>query len=279
MATGAPSTRRVAVPVRHRPNVEEMTPQQVGRLRAAFRVLQTERNDDRGYQHHAGHHGLPLPPECRVAHGQPAFLPWHRAYLHRFEQALRDTGHDVMLPWWDWTRTRTIPRAFAERQSPDGTPNPLYSARIPDLALAQGLRSNEPWTQALARAPDTVRAPGRPPTRLPTAGQIDYAIRTHAEYEAFRMDLEDYHGNVHMWVGGHMSSLAFSSYDPIFWAHHCMIDRLWRIWQLRHPEASFPTALRSQAMTPFNLTAGRVLDPTRLGYDYAISIAQVRVPA
>jgi tyrosinase len=55
-----------------------------------------------------------------------------------------------------------------------------------------------------------------------------------------------------------------------------MIDRLWRIWQLNHPGTSFPATLRGKVMTPFNLTAGAVLDPTALGYDYSVSIAQVR---
>lgn len=279
MATGAPTAQRQAVPVRHRPNIDEMTAPQLARLRDAFKALQEERNDDRGYLFHAGRHGLPLPPECGIAHGQPAFLPWHRAYLYRFERALRDTGHDVMLPWWDWTKTRDVPKAFKDKTRPDGSPNPLFSARIDELALAQGRRSSEARTRILAEMPETVRRPGQPPTRLPTRPQIDLILEVHEHYEVFRSDLEDYHGNVHMWVGGHMSSLAFSSYDPIFWAHHCMIDRLWRIWQLKHPEASFPASLRGKTMTPFNLSGGAVLDPTSLGYDYSMSVAQVRPPA
>jgi tyrosinase len=274
MATGAPTAQRQAVPVRHRPNITEMTPAQITKLRAAFKAMQ-ERHDDRGYQHYAGWHGLPLPPECGIAHGHPAFLPWHRAYLIRFEQALRDTGHDVMLPWWDWTQTRTIPPAYATAKVPDGSPNPLFSARISDLALAEGNRSPEPDTRELAEIPETVRSPNRPRTHLPTTAEIKL-VKAYPQYEQFRSELEDYHGDVHIWVGGHMANLPFASFDPIFWAHHCMIDRLWRIWQLHHPGASFPESLRAKTMTPFNLTAAAVLDPTALGYDYSVSIGQVR---
>jgi tyrosinase len=32
-------------------------------------------NDERGYQHYAGIHGLPLPIGCDNAHGTPYFLP------------------------------------------------------------------------------------------------------------------------------------------------------------------------------------------------------------
>lgn len=28
-----------------------------------------------------------------------------------------------------------------------------------------------------------------------------------------------------------MSDPAWAAYDPLFWAHHCMVDRAWRIWQ------------------------------------------------
>lgn len=40
-----------------------------------------------------------------AAHNSPTFLPWHREYLARFEQALRTvSGDDSMtLPYWDWT--------------------------------------------------------------------------------------------------------------------------------------------------------------------------------
>jgi tyrosinase len=275
MATGAPTAQRQAVPVRHRPNIDQMTAPQLKELRAAFAAMQRI-SDDRGYEHYAGWHGLPLPPECGIAHGHPAFLPWHRAYLLRFEQALRDTGHDVMLPWWDWTKTRKVPNAFAQKNAPDGSPNPLHSARIAAIARSQGAQSPEAETRRLAEFTDTVRAPGRPGSRLPTAAEIAFVVKELRHYDQFRSELEDYHGNVHIWVGGHMANLPFAAFDPIFWAHHCMIDRLWRIWQLQHPEASFPASLRTKTMTPFNLTAGAVLDPTALGYDYALSIAQVR---
>ncbi len=274
MATGAPSAQRQAVPVRHRPNIEEMTPLQVENLRDAFAAMQST-PDDRGYGRYAGIHGLPLPMECAVAHGQPSFLPWHRAYLARFEQALRDTGHDVMLPWWDWTRVPAIPAAFAEPTRRDGQPNPLYSAAILPAAMAEGSNSDRAEVRWLAAQAQTVRQPGRSGSRLPVASEIALALE-YTDYEQFNENLDDYHGMIHGWVGGHMGFIPFAAFDPIFWAHHCMVDRIWRIWQGRHPQASFPESLRGKTMTPFNLKAGEVLDATALGYDYAISIGQVR---
>jgi tyrosinase len=40
-----------------------------------------------------------------------------------------------------------------------------------------------------------------------------------------------------------MSLVPFAAFDPIFWAHHTMVDRLWRLWQLRHPGALPPRAI------------------------------------
>ncbi len=273
--TGAPSPQQPAVPLRHRPSVTEMTEAELAELRAAFKALQ-EIDDERGYQYQAGIHGLPLPFYCDQAHGQPAFLPWHRAYLYRFELALRATGHDVMLPWWDWITVRSIPAPYGAV----GEANPLYSVPINALALEQGKRGEgapgDTEETRLAGKPNTVREPGRPGTRLPTAPQIE-RVMAYTEFASFTTNLEDYHGNVHMWVGGHMGDIPFAAYDPIFWAHHTMIDRLWRMWQLRHPQASFPENVASEVMEPFNLTAKDVLDPTTLGYDYVTTSTAIAV--
>jgi tyrosinase len=289
--TGAPSPLKPAVPLRHRPSVTEMTEPELEAFRAAITEL-LKKEDDRGYQYHAGLHGLPLPMYCGQAHGTPAFLPWHRAYLYRFELALRDTeaaqkaAHDVMLPWWDWVKDRGIPQAYEE---PDAS-NSLHSVTINAVALSQGAkgegakgiedpvarRREEAREKRLAGTPHTTRKPADP-GYLPTAEQIHVLLTEYPDFTSFTMELEKYHGEVHMWVGGDMEDIPFAAYDPIFWAHHCMIDRLWRMWQLKYPQASFPTNVASEVMEPFNLTAAEVMDPTTLGYDYATASTAVKV--
>lgn len=73
-----------------------------------------------------------------------------------------------------------------------------------------------------------------------------------------------------------MGSQAFAAYDPVFWAHHVMVDRIWRIWQRDHPGASFDLQTLGQALPPFPLTVAEVLDVTRLGYEYASFATDVR---
>jgi tyrosinase len=289
--TGAPSPLKPAVPLRHRPSVTEMTQEELKTFRTAV-TESLETDDDRGYQYHAGIHGLPLPMYCNQAHGTPAFLPWHRAYLYRFELSLRDTKaaksatHDVMLPWWDWVHDRGVPPAYDD----SAAANPLHSVPINPVALSQGAkgegakeiedpqarRREEERERRLAQVPHTTRKTANP-DELPTEEQIQLMLDEYTDFISFTTLLEKYHGEVHMWVGGDMEDIPFAAYDPIFWAHHCMIDRLWRMWQLLHPQASFPTNVASEVMEPFNLTAAEVLDPTTLGYDYATASTLVKV--
>jgi tyrosinase len=260
----------VAKPLtRHRKNVELLRPDQLAALRQGFAgMAQISGNvvtDNRGYQYFAGLHGL---PNWFCQHGDPPgsdplFLPWHRAYLYFFELALRDQAADAALAWWDWTSPSSqatgIPQAFAAAQA-DGQPNPLSSASV------------QPAAQQNGQPTETFRALHNP-AGLPTAQQVD-AILALGSFSDFTAQLEDIHNRVHGWVGGTMSVIAWAAYDPIFWAHHTMIDRLWRLWQLRHPQ-NFTARFLDQALPPFPLNVRQTLNVKPLGYDYASSTTHV----
>ena len=271
MSTGAVSPRHPAVPLRHRLSIDHMNPGQLSAFRAAMHAAMGI-SDERGYNYFAGIHGYPLPISCDIAHGRPLFLPWHRAYLYFFELALRDQHAGVTLPWWNWSTDRHIPQAYRE-PAVDGAPNPLHSARVDPLALSQGAQAGD------IKAPMTIREPGAdgsPP--LPSTEDVNQVLALPGFLD-FTHQLEQLHNNVHVWVGGsngHMSDIPFAAFDPIFWAHHAMIDRIWRMWQLRHPSASVPHALLDEALPPFNMTVRQTLDANTLGYDYAVQAASSR---
>ncbi|XXH02875.1 hypothetical protein Hte_009263 [Hypoxylon texense] len=55
------------------------------------------------------------------------------------------------------------------------------------------------------------------------------------------LNLEQIHNSVHDLTGsgdtgyGHMSAVAVAAFDPVFWLHHCNIDRLLHLWQCSNP--------------------------------------------
>jgi tyrosinase len=262
-----PRTRRPRI--RWRPSVSRLTGPMLAQLRDATGWAQSI-SDDRGYQYWAGIHGLPLPISCTHSTRQQFasyFLPWHRAYLYFYERALRDRVPTLGQPWWDWTRDRTVPGAYADQQA-DGQRNPLFSVRVNDVAMAQAANAG------LTLPADVRRYPGQPGTRLPEAWEVD-SVLAMPDFFSFSRVLENLHGLVHVWVGGdqgHMRHVPLAAYDPIFWAHHAMIDRIWRIWQLRHPPPSFTSDYLNTALRPFPLTVAQVLDVRALGYDYAATV-------
>jgi tyrosinase len=244
------------VALRHRRNTRMLTAKQLADLRAAFTAAQAIK-DDRGYQAQAGIHGLPLP--ISFTHNSPLFLPWHRAYLYVFEKALQDRVPGVTLTWWNWTTNHAegMPTAFTKAKAPDGKANSLRSSPIQPSGRGPGdpARTNRQPGQS-----------GAPP--LPSPQRVENVLN-RSDFLDFQSALEDIHNGIHVWVGGTMGAVPTSAYDPIFWAHHTMIDRLWRLWQLRHPSAGPPASLLNRALPPFPMTVRDTLDTDALGYDYA----------
>ena len=195
---------------------------------------------------------------CTAEHGTRLFLPWHRAYLYFFELALRDLVPDAALAWWDWTSAAShatgYPAAFAER-TVGAEPNPLYQAAVPPVARQGG------------KPQRTSRAPGSP-ADLPTRAAIQ-SVLALSDFLDFQGQLEEIHNAIHVWVGGTMGEIPWAAYDPVFFAHHTMIDRIWRLWQMRHPAPHLPTGLLDPGAAAFPLTVAQTLDVKSLGYDYA----------
>jgi tyrosinase len=74
-----------------------------------------------------------------------------------------------------------------------------------------------------------------------------------------------------------MGVVGTAAFDPVFWAHHVMIDRLWWLWQLGHGNGSIPPNLLDVVLAPFNMKVRDVLNVQSLGYDYAAARRRVTV--
>ena len=138
------------------------------------------------------------------------------------------------LTWWDWRTSElglnpALPTAFAVAKVANAR-NPLASR-----ARSRRWRSSRARPSAWSSARARVRKPHAPgATPLPTTAEVATSsdLSTFLDFTA---QLEELHNRVHIWVGGHMGQIPFAAYDPIFWAHHTMIDRIWRLWQLQTP--------------------------------------------
>lgn len=246
--------RALRATLKHRKSVTKLSADEVTRLREAIKQA-LKISDDRGYQFYAGWHGVPF---GYCWHHHPLFLPWHRAYLYFFELSLQRIDPQVTLPWWDWSTLDNIPPTYRT--------GALGSAPI---------RPFVPKTRA--GWPDrTFRQPGQDP-RVPAPPYrdgYDWAMAAPS-FTSFNERITQVHDTVHVWVGGTMSDPAWAAYDPVFWAHHCMVDRAWRIWQHHHPGAAPPGNYLDHGLRPRSITVRDVLDVKQLGYDYAETSSSV----
>lgn len=131
------------------------------------------------------------------------FLAWHRGYLYYFEQTLRTVSGDssLTLPYWDYYTNPRIPSEFTDPASG----NPLY---VP--------RNGTNVYNALDLSPFAS-------TVLNFQRGTTNAFETKIETAP--------HNPVHNLIGGVMATMQ-SPQDPIFFLHHCNIDRLMHAWAL-----------------------------------------------
>lgn len=194
------------------------------------------------------------PPAPSWGHMAAAFGPWHRVLLLKFEKELQTVDATVTIPYWDWTVERRVTSDLwtAGFLGGNGT---SASGEVTDGQFAA---ETGRWPITVKDNPDDAdflrRQLGAQPDAknlpLPTdqsdvlgltpydAKPWDDMLRDQedpAEWGGFRIGLEtSLHNLVHRWVGGTMLDMS-SPNDPVFWLHHCNIDRLWSVWQFAHP--------------------------------------------
>ena len=192
--------------MRCRKNFVDLSTDERDRLAAAFNDLFTRGLINTYASEHGNHfnHGI---------HRGPAFLPWHRYFLLEVEQELRAFDARVTLPYWDWTRS--------DSRNLDAEPWESFF----------GGRDNtggrfDHWNYSRASSPP-------PREQLPSLDQVinELQANTYADFRAMEFGS---HVPGHTWTGGTMAG-GESPRDPLFYLHHCNVDRLWAIWQRNHP--------------------------------------------
>jgi hypothetical protein len=192
-------------------------------------------------------------------HGTDYFFAWHRMFLYYFERVLQDAANDksLRLPYWDYTNPNQLamPAEFAsptyvnaQGQTVD---NPLYEPRrLPGWDTTRRLSSV-----------DTNIDLALDKTQLLGGNQYQSTIEQRP------------HGYTHCAVmtcrATTMGAVPYSSNDPIFWIHHCNIDRLWDCWT-SIPGHTSPASVLDKAFTYINEQGQLVRDMTvrKLPIDY-----------
>lgn len=146
-------------------------------------------------------------------HGTWRFLPWHRVQLYWFERIVAQLSGkaDFAMPYWDWQETGKLAPVFLDTSSPF-----YHQPRNPNVWNLDFVRAREQmwggdWANVFQGSFNSfVGFPG-------DAG----AVETSG------------HSYVHVMVGGDMGDPATAPRDPLFWFHHCNIDRVFSAWQER----------------------------------------------
>ena len=191
-----------------------------------------------------------------AAHRGPVFLPWHRV-------ALRDLELDLQRPEFDpWG---PLHNAYYDAGNP---PEPLAIPYCPFFGMGNTWQTHAVWerighngsstqgrrvidgpfahwtsiiwnnnTQSFVPR-DGILRNFRAGSAMPAVPNV--RARANAVYDAypwnelnttgFRNMLESRHNTVHNIIGGDMLP-GTSPNDPVFWLHHCNVDRYWAAWQ------------------------------------------------
>ncbi|AFS81917.1 tyrosinase family protein [Candidatus Nitrosopumilus sediminis] len=276
-----------------RKNQSELSSQEKQDFVDAVLALKSSGKYDQFVQMHVDAMANPTPstgsPMMRnSAHRGPAFLPWHREYLRLFEIELQKINPSVNLPYWDWTVDNNLNSSIFSDNFMGGNGNPSNGNRVETGPFA----FDNNWELTID-GPALRRTIGSSISSLPTSVQVDdcLSIATYdsAPWDAtsdpatsFRNRLEGWlgtgniHNRVHVWIGGSMT-LGSSPNDPLFFLHHCFIDKIWAEWQQKPQSSGYlPTGgtntghnLHDQ-MFPWSAgtTPESVLDISKLGYTY-----------
>ncbi|XP_037455569.1 polyphenol oxidase, chloroplastic-like [Triticum dicoccoides] len=218
------------------------------------------------------------------------FFPWHRLYLYFHERILgKLIGDDTFaLPFWNWDAPAgmTLPAIYANRSSPlyNERRDPAHLQPFPvdldynkidviiptDEQIDQNL--NIMYRQMVSGAKKTQLFMGQPyragDQPDPGAGSVENVP----------------HGTMHTWTGDpaqpnseDMGNFYSAARDPIFFAHHGNIDRLWHVWRgLRPGNADFADAdwldtaflFYDEEARPVRVRVRDCLDPAAMGYAY-----------
>jgi tyrosinase len=202
-------------------------------------------------------------PSNPSSKGEKFFLPWHRLYVRFFEQSIRNVSGkpEFTLPYWNYTgpgSDSSLPKQF--QLAGDAVWGPLFRRD-----RNRGVNGGTPVDGG----------PGGPMTLNAMKSSVYDDSGSDAGFCA-NVD-NDPHGALHVNVGNSrgMGQVPWAANDPVFWLHHCNIDRIWASWAKaggKNPnDATFKNTMFSFVDGSGNGVQGKVADILELAdldYEY-----------
>lgn len=224
VALAAPAASAQALRVRR--EIRTLSTTDLDALKAGVQAMRALPKDNlRSWLYQAGVHGAPAADSSGVpdaatywnqcVHGGLHFLSWHRWELLFIEEIMRQmSGHcDFTLPYWDYIADGFLPDPL--RLPADAT-NPLY-----DDTRASALNGGTGGLSGM---------------HLDAIDETAFSSFSSLLYG-------NPHSAVHGQIGGNMGSVPTAARDPVFYLHHCNIDRYWECWSRKggsNPGAPWP---------------------------------------
>jgi hypothetical protein len=199
------------------------------------------------------------------------FPTWHRAFLYFLERQLRSmSGNDsIRLPYWDWENpnSRVLPAIYAPKDQPLYWENRYLGPNT--FPLRDELVNVQPLLSL---------------KHFESFGGTQYQQTPRPALYSGP------HANVHnafadpdkKGAQGDMADLQVSPRDPVFFAHHANIDRIWSSWVAvggtrQNPDfGEAKVYFYDEHRTWRFILMNDLRDETRLGYRYS-SLIQPRV--
>jgi hypothetical protein len=200
-------------------------------------------------------------------HNDDRFLIWHRVYLYEFELLLRkydvykNKQNLIMLPYLNWlvidkklffVNEENI-TVYLENGEATTIHNPLYSGRLYDeddngdyinntnntnkYTVRNGkLLKDYDCNRTKSERKDIIKALNFPNYELVSSNFMTDKKRDYTNFLIGKNSLEVVHNHIHVKIGGlfgTMTNVLAAPFDPIFWLHHCFIEKLFYAWQVK----------------------------------------------
>ncbi|OCK73056.1 Di-copper centre-containing protein [Lepidopterella palustris CBS 459.81] len=192
----------------------------------------------------------------------------------------------IRIPYWDWAMAppsgqSDVPTLIRDKTVSVTTPsgqqtidNPLYQYTFHPVSNDLGGFPYNTWPTTLRRPVDSNAALTRSnnndfasimdSNRISLRDRVYNLFVTTAQFVQVSTEatgegtgnpsshdsFEGIHDSIHVISGGesggHMYYLDYSAFDPVFWLHHCNVDRQMAIWQVLQPDTYVVSGIQTQ---------------------------------